>query len=295
MPPSSASVPPSDAARGEAREVDQPTLSRLTGVRSGKQSYYAELRRTEARMTSAVQALEGISAALVRIRDDPRALLEEVLRAAAGHLRAAWTMIALRDGELPALSMRFLAVGPDGEVIETVRELPPWLGRELAKVRGALDTAPTTGAGWVRVPMTLDGAVLGRLDRALRPPARHRRARRPVGAPHPGRPGGGVDAHRDAVRDRRRPAPQGPADVRRDRAQLAGPGDPHGRAGTGRAAAARAAPAGAAGRRTAPDRARIARQRGPVCAVGGAGGRGVPGRGGRPGRRRQRAAADRRA
>lgn len=164
MPPSDTPVPPSSAERGrEAREVDQPTLSRLTGVRSGKQSYYAELRRTEARMTSAVQALEGISAALVRIRDDPRALLEEVLRAAAGHLRADWTMIALRDGELPALSMRFLAVRPDGEVIEAVRELPPWLSRELAKVRGALDTAPTTGAGWVRVPMTLDGAVLGRL------------------------------------------------------------------------------------------------------------------------------------
>jgi signal transduction histidine kinase len=163
MSPSDAAVPPSDAERGAARGVDQPTLRTLTGVRSGKQSYYAELRRTEARMTSAVQALEGISAALVRIRDDPRALLEEVLRAAAGHLRAAWTMIALRDGELPALSMRFLAVGPDGEIIETVRDLPPWLGRELAKVRGALDTAPTTGAGWVRVPMTLDGAVLGRL------------------------------------------------------------------------------------------------------------------------------------
>jgi len=149
--------------------VDQPTLSRLTGVRSGKQSYYVELRRTEARMTSAVQALEGISAALVRTRDDPRALLEEVLRAAAGHLQADWTMIALRDGELPGLDMRFLAVGPappgapGGQVLHTVRDLPPWLARELAKVRGALDLEPTVNAGWVRVPMTLDGAVLGRL------------------------------------------------------------------------------------------------------------------------------------
>lgn len=158
-------MPPSNAERRRpAREVDQPTLSRLTGVRSGKQSYYVELRRTEARMTSAVQALEGISAALVRTRDDPRALLEEVLRAAAGHLQADWTMIALRDGELAGLDMRFLAVGPDapgGQVLETVRDLPPWLARELAKVRGALDTEPTVNEGWVRVPMTLDGAVLG--------------------------------------------------------------------------------------------------------------------------------------
>ena len=143
--------------------MDQQTLSRLTGVRSGKQSYYVELRRTEARMTSAVQALEGISAALVGTRDDPRALLEEVLRAAAGHLRADWTMMALRDGELPSLDMRFLALGPDAQVLEAVRELPPWLGRELAKVRGALNTEPATGAGWVWVPMRLDGAVLGRL------------------------------------------------------------------------------------------------------------------------------------
>ena len=148
---------------GQPREMDQPTLSRLTGVRSGKQSYYVELRRTEARMTSAVQALEGISAALVRTRDDPRTLLEEVLRAAAGHLRADWTMIALRDGELPSLDMRFLATGPDGTVIEAVPALPAWLTRELAKVRGAADTSPAAGPGWVHVPMTLDGAVLGRL------------------------------------------------------------------------------------------------------------------------------------
>src|ERR1700753_4172043 len=145
------------------RELDERTLSRLTGVRSGKQSYYAELKRTQARLTSAVRALERISAALVRTRDDPRALLEEVLRAAAGHLQADWTMIALRDGELPSLDMRFLATGPDGTVIEAVPALPGWLTRELAKVRGAADTSPAAGPGWVQVPMTLDGAVLGRL------------------------------------------------------------------------------------------------------------------------------------
>ena len=115
--PPSAPLPDGQFGEAQSREMDQPTLSQLTGVRSGKQSYYVELRRTEARMTSAVQALEGISGALVRTRDDPRALLEGVLRAAAGHLRADWTMITLRDGELPALDMRFLAVGPDGTVI----------------------------------------------------------------------------------------------------------------------------------------------------------------------------------
>ena len=161
--PPSAPLPDGQFGEAQSREMDQPTLSRLTGVRSGKQSYYVELRRTEARMTSAVQALEGISGALVRTRDDPRALLEGVLRAAAGHLRADWTMITLRDGELPALDMRFLAVGPDGTVIESVARLPDWLTRELAKVRGAADVTPATGPGWVQVPMMLDGAVLGGL------------------------------------------------------------------------------------------------------------------------------------
>jgi signal transduction histidine kinase len=155
------SVPPSNA--------DDPALSTLTGVRSGKKSYYVELRRNEARMTSAVRALEGISAALAHTRDDPRALLQEVLRAAAGHLRADWTMIALRDGELKGLTIRFLALGPGGEVIGSAELLPGWLAGELARVRGAADTEATIEGGWVRMPMTVDGAVLGRLIARYQP------------------------------------------------------------------------------------------------------------------------------
>ena len=59
--------------------------------------------------------------------------------------------------------MRFLAVDPDGAVMESVSKLPDWLTRELAKVRGAADVTPATGPGWVQVPMMLDGAVLGGL------------------------------------------------------------------------------------------------------------------------------------
>ncbi len=159
-------MPPSSDDRGR---VDESALSRLTGVRSGKKSYYVELRRTEARMTSAVRALEGISAALSRTRDDPRALLEEVLRAAAGHLHADWTMIALRDGGLAGLDIRFLALGPEGEVIGSVCGLPWWLVSELARVRSAADTEATIEGGQVRVPMTVDGVVLGRLIARYQP------------------------------------------------------------------------------------------------------------------------------
>ena len=118
MPPSKSVPPAAGSGRASAHELDERTFSRLTGVRSGKQSYYAELKRTKARLTSAVQALEGISAALVRTHDDPRTLLEEVLRAAAGHLRSGWTMIALHDCVLATQTSRFLAVGPEGHVTD---------------------------------------------------------------------------------------------------------------------------------------------------------------------------------
>jgi signal transduction histidine kinase len=150
-------------------------LSTLTGVRSGKQSYYAELKRNKARLTSAVQALERISAALVRTRDDPRALLGEMLRAAAGHLQSDWTMIAVGDAALPGLGTRFLATGPHGQVIDSVPGMPGWLREELASARtgstpagagpGLPDDAVPGGAParLIRVPLVLDGAVLGRL------------------------------------------------------------------------------------------------------------------------------------
>jgi signal transduction histidine kinase len=149
--------------------IDDSSLSTLTGVRSGKKSYYVELRRTEERMTSAVRALEGISSALVRTRDDPRELLHGVLRAAAGHLRADWTMMALRDVALPGLGTRFLAAGITGALIDSERALPGGLRDQLFQVRTDHDPSTTVTDEWVRVPMTLDGEVLGRLV-VSRPP-----------------------------------------------------------------------------------------------------------------------------
>jgi signal transduction histidine kinase len=159
------------------RDTGGQLLSTLTGVRSGKQSYYAELKRTKARLTSAVQALERISAALVRTRDDPRALLGEVLRAAAGHLQSDWTMIALSDNALPGLGSRFLATGPRGQLIDSVPGMPGWLRAELARARAGgapagpasepagPQAAPPAGTPprLIRVPLLLDGAVLGQL------------------------------------------------------------------------------------------------------------------------------------
>ncbi len=153
-------MPRSDAPQ---RGAEASSLSTLTGVRSANKSYYVELRRTEERMTAAVRTLEGISSALVRTRDDPRGLLLEVLQAAAGHLSSGWTMIALRNGALRGLGMRFLALGPSGRLVESDRGLPPTLRDELSRLRNDMGVEPVVRSGWVRVPMTLDGEVLGQL------------------------------------------------------------------------------------------------------------------------------------
>lgn len=142
-----------------AEPVDEQVLSTLTGIRSGKQTYYVELQRTKARLTSAVQALEGISQALAHTRDDPRELLKQVLRAAGGHLASDWTMIALHDEALAELPCRFLAVGPGDTAVTAESDLPAWLAAELADARCAA-SALVTGDGAVRLPLVLDGTVL---------------------------------------------------------------------------------------------------------------------------------------
>ncbi|WP_375483457.1 histidine kinase [uncultured Jatrophihabitans sp.] len=150
-------------AAPSGRPADNASLSTLTGVRSGKKSYYLQLQRTEERMTSAVHALEGISSALVRTRDDPVGLLHGVLGAAAGHLHADWTMVALRDSTLPHLGVRFLAAGRTGALVDSERALPATLREQLYQVRRNLHTTTVVRDGWVQVPMLLDGEVLGRL------------------------------------------------------------------------------------------------------------------------------------
>lgn len=143
--------------------VDAPGIATLTGVRSGKKSYYVELRRSEERMTSAVHALEGISAALVRSRADPRELLREVLTAASGHLDADWTLLALRSAALPTMPIRALALGPDHVLVDDETAWPSWVHDEIDEARSSSDPLPLTVGPFVRVPMELDGQLVGRL------------------------------------------------------------------------------------------------------------------------------------
>ena len=142
-------------------EAHAPDLSVLTGVRSGKRSYYREYRRSDERMQSALRAMDSISGALVRTVDGPIGLLEKVARAAADHLEAEWTLLALADGHLTGARPRFIAIAPSGIAYIDDTALPDYVAAQLADVRAGRHR--TADGAWVRVPMTLEGDTIGAL------------------------------------------------------------------------------------------------------------------------------------
>lgn len=140
-----------------------PDLATLTGIRSGKRSYYRAYVRSDERLTQAVRAMDAISRALVRTVEGPRGLLERVLRAAASHLAAEWAILALSDGRLPGARPRFLLLSADGELFDDDTGLPPYVRRELGAIRAGHAVRSDDDGGWVRVPMSLDGEQVGSL------------------------------------------------------------------------------------------------------------------------------------
>lgn len=139
-------------------------LDALTGLRSGKRSYYPALQRSNKRLEHTVQALDSISRAVVRTAAGPRALVEEVLRAAAAHLNAGWVLLALADDALPDARPRFLALDGDGVLHGQPGSLPECLRRELEELRGgAAGPRRLDPPGRLRVPMSLDGTLVGGL------------------------------------------------------------------------------------------------------------------------------------
>lgn len=160
--PRSERVPP-DRTSSERTRAPRPSLATLTGVRSGKRSYYRAYVRSDERMAAAVRAMDSISRAVVRTVEGPRGLLEEVTRAAAAHLEARWTVLALVDGQLRGARPRFLARDAAGHVHDEDDQLPDGVRRELAAVRSGHDGPSIEEHGWVRVPMTLEGRRVGSL------------------------------------------------------------------------------------------------------------------------------------
>ena len=118
--------------------------------------------RSAERLEHAVQALDGISRALVRTAAGPRTLVEWVVRTATAHLQAEWLLFVVADGVLPAARPRFLAV-TGGELIDDESRLPADVREHLAVLRGRPweVESPDSGQGWVRVSMTLDDEPVG--------------------------------------------------------------------------------------------------------------------------------------
>jgi signal transduction histidine kinase len=136
-------------------------MSELTGVRSGKRSYYREFRRSSQRLQAAVEALDEISLTLVHTAEGPRALLAAVLHAAGQQLGAQWVVFAIADGALPSARPRVIAAQGDGNVLDDA-ELSP---AALAAVETLRADPPrlsgVSGDGVVLVPMSIDGEPMG--------------------------------------------------------------------------------------------------------------------------------------
>src|SRR5450631_3192190 len=104
--PTPADPTPAGASVAGLAPAGGTDLASLTGVRSGKRSYYREFRRSSERLEVAVRSLDQISLALVRTVEGPRALLTAVLYAAAEHLQAQWLVLAVADHALPGARPR---------------------------------------------------------------------------------------------------------------------------------------------------------------------------------------------
>ncbi len=146
-----------------------PDLAALTGVRSGKQTYYSAYQRSNERLQRTVTAMDSISRALVHPVEGPRALLEKIVRVAAVHLDARWTVLALGSHALASTRPRFLAVDAAGQVSDALDDLPGEARRAIAEIgNGELPARAVDSPTRVVVPMLINGSVLGGLAAAPR-------------------------------------------------------------------------------------------------------------------------------
>lgn len=144
--------------------VDHHDLDLLTGIRSGKPSFYVEYQASAERLRRVIHALDRISRALVRTTEGTDTLVRSVAEAAADHLTAHWVVFALAEGALPEAAPRHLLLGPEGEEVDAADPaLPPWVTAHLDAVRSGQghthDAVGDVGRG---------ADVAGRADRADR-------------------------------------------------------------------------------------------------------------------------------
>ncbi|CDO10127.1 MadS family sensor histidine kinase [Mycolicibacterium cosmeticum] len=150
-----------------------PDLERLTGVRSGKGTFYPEFRVAALRTERVIAALDAISRALVQTVNGPENLVRAVAEAARTHLGAQWVLIALADGALPEARPRHLILDAEGHAYSfeglsgakhPVPHLPDAVLNRLNDIlRGQLAQfrLPVIEPHHAHVPIELDGGVIG--------------------------------------------------------------------------------------------------------------------------------------
>ncbi|QCB50461.1 sensor histidine kinase [Rhodococcus sp. PAMC28707] len=146
----------------------QPDLSLLTGLRSGKNTFYPQYRGAAERLERVVHALELISRALVRTVDGPETLICAVAEAARAHLSAQWVVFALADGALGDAGPRRLVLGPDATPFLVDNVAGPPLPEDVVECLESIRLAtigdgrdPVIAAHHAFVPIALDGGVVG--------------------------------------------------------------------------------------------------------------------------------------
>ncbi|WP_068268940.1 MadS family sensor histidine kinase [Aldersonia kunmingensis] len=157
----------------QARRVGAPDLERLTGVRSGKGSFYPEFRGAAQRLERVLAALDAISRALVQTVDGPEPLVRAVAEAARAHLDADWVLLALADGALPEASPRHLILDSEGtphafEGVPGARVPGPHLPdavlnrlNDILRGEFAQFRLPVIEGHHAHVPIELDGGIVG--------------------------------------------------------------------------------------------------------------------------------------
>lgn len=140
-------------------------LAQLTGLRSGKPTFYPQYRGASARLERVVAALELISRALVRTVEGPETLICAVAEAARAHLSARWVIFALADGALPDTGLRRLVLGPDATPFLVGDMEGPPLPAEVVELLDDLRTGAVADEliepNHVVVPIHLDGGTVG--------------------------------------------------------------------------------------------------------------------------------------
>ncbi|CAA0082846.1 Sensor protein VraS [Mycolicibacterium vanbaalenii] len=166
-------TPDLSGATDRRRAVSPPDLARLTGVRSGKGSFYRELRLTAQRLDRVVTALDTISRALVQTIEGPENLVRAVAEAARANLDADWVLLALADGALPEATVRHLILDSAGVAYafeglsgasDPGSSLPDAVLNRLNDIlRGQLAEfrLPVIEDQHAHVPIELDGGVIG--------------------------------------------------------------------------------------------------------------------------------------